>query len=139
MKNVGTQLQFHTFIQRLGIVGVETFPSCRWIEVDISQDIRTHLAIYIKGSRQAMLQYREIKTEVPRGSLLPTQLVVWWSIQCSFLLACDGIRSDSCRQVRGIAGIDVTSYTIAETKFQHIEPLGIFHKLLVVEIPTCTH
>ena len=135
LENLSRELQFHTLVERLGIVGIERRPASSRVEVDLSQNVGTLLMIDIKGTSETVGEYGEIESQIPRGSLLPAQLVVRRGIERGLLFAMHIIGGDAGGEIRGIVGIDISRNTIAQTEFQHIKPCERLHERLVLRIP----
>ena len=75
-ENVTGELQFHTLVDHLCIVGAQRAPSCGGVEVDGGKNVGAHLVVEVERSADAVVENSEVETTVPCARLLPSQLVI---------------------------------------------------------------
>ena len=95
--------------------------------------------IDIEGTSETVGEYREIESQIPRGGLLPAQLVVRRGVQRSLLITMCFVGRNTGGKIGGIVGIDISRHTIAQAQLQHIKPCERLHERFVLRIPAGTY
>ena len=135
-KDFAVELELYAGVHGFAVVDGERCPAGGRVEVGDGEQVGAEFVIPVDGAAQAVAEEREVEADVPRGGLLPAQIVVGRRVERSHFVAGNVVYRNGRGEERRHGLVDVAREAVAEAEFQHVEPGGgRLHELFVVHVP----